>query len=110
MASSLGWDRYVGEEGIIIDIDRFGALGNGDKIVKQYGFTDENIVNKVAEVGTKRNSRYETRSIFQVSERNIRRLLPQKKTIDKPRQRRSLKGLISAGGKGDIEKASDNAA
>lgn len=44
MASSFGWERYVGEQGDILAIDRFGASANGDKIMKEYGFTVENVV------------------------------------------------------------------
>lgn len=47
MASSLGWERYVGTEGAIIAIDRFGASANGNKIIEEYGFTVENVVKHV---------------------------------------------------------------
>ncbi|SFM36775.1 transketolase [Gracilibacillus orientalis] len=47
MASSLGWDRYVGLEGKIISIDTFGASANGNKIIEEYGFTVENVVKHV---------------------------------------------------------------
>jgi transketolase len=47
MASSLGWERYVGLEGSIIAIDTFGASANGDKLIEEYGFTVENVVKHV---------------------------------------------------------------
>jgi transketolase len=47
MGSTLGWDRYVGDEGIIIGIDKFGASAPGGTIMKEYGFTVEHVVNKV---------------------------------------------------------------
>lgn len=50
MASSLGWERYAGDEGKIIAVDKFGASGQGDIVVKEYGFTVENIVNHVEEL------------------------------------------------------------
>ncbi|MGP4040204.1 transketolase [Gracilibacillus sp. D59] len=50
MASSLGWDRYVGLEGKIIAIDKFGASANGNKIIEEYGFTVENVVKHVNEL------------------------------------------------------------
>ncbi|MFD2923127.1 transketolase [Halobacillus naozhouensis] len=50
MASSFGWDRYTGEHGKVIGIDRFGASGNGEKIMKEYGFTVENVVKEVEEL------------------------------------------------------------
>ncbi|MCM3024231.1 transketolase [Heyndrickxia ginsengihumi] len=47
MASSFGWDRYTGDEGEILGIDQFGASGNGNKVVSEYGFTVENVVSRV---------------------------------------------------------------
>ncbi|MBU5443836.1 transketolase [Paenibacillus sp. MSJ-34] len=44
MASSLGWERYVGMEGDIIAIDKFGASAPGETIIEQYGFS----VNQIA--------------------------------------------------------------
>jgi transketolase len=47
MAASLGWERYVGDEGDILAIDRFGASAPGEKIMEEYGFTVENVVKRV---------------------------------------------------------------
>jgi transketolase len=47
MAASLGWERYVGDEGDILAIDRFGASAPGSTIMKEYGFTVENVVARV---------------------------------------------------------------
>ncbi|MDX8360187.1 transketolase [Cytobacillus sp. IB215316] len=47
MASSLGWERYTGDEGEILAINQFGASAPGEKIMAEYGFTVENVVNKV---------------------------------------------------------------
>jgi transketolase len=44
MASPLGWERYTGDGGSIIGIDRFGASAPGERIMKEYGFTVENVV------------------------------------------------------------------
>ncbi|WP_440895523.1 transketolase [Amphibacillus sp. Q70] len=44
MGASLGWDRYSGDEGDILAIDRFGASGEGNQIMAEYGFTVENVV------------------------------------------------------------------
>ncbi|MDN6195394.1 MAG: transketolase [Atopostipes suicloacalis] len=44
MGSSFGWDRFVGLEGGILALDRFGASGPGDEVVKSLGFTTENVV------------------------------------------------------------------
>ena len=44
MASSFGWHKYVDET---LCIDTFGASGNGDEVMKHFGYTVENLVNKV---------------------------------------------------------------
>ncbi|MCG7319754.1 transketolase [Brevibacillus laterosporus] len=44
MGSSLGWERYTGDHGAIIAINQFGASAPGDIIMKEYGFTVENVV------------------------------------------------------------------
>lgn len=47
MGSSLGWHKYTGTEGDVLGIDTFGASAPGDTVIEQYGFTVENVVNKV---------------------------------------------------------------
>ncbi|MDQ0178518.1 transketolase [Bacillus chungangensis] len=47
MGSSLGWERYTGDEGDILAIDRFGASAPGNKVISEYGFTVENVVSRV---------------------------------------------------------------
>ncbi|MFB0918556.1 MAG: transketolase, partial [Clostridiaceae bacterium] len=44
MGVSQPWDRYIGDEGIAVSIETFGASGKGGEVVKSYGFTAENIV------------------------------------------------------------------
>jgi len=46
-ASSFGWDRYVGMQGEIIGIDRFGASAPGEVNMEKFGFTAGNIASKV---------------------------------------------------------------
>ena len=41
---SLGWHRWVGDGGVVIGLDRFGASGPGGVLAKQFGFTADNIV------------------------------------------------------------------
>ena len=41
---TLGWHRFIGDHGIAIGLDRFGASGPGSVLVKQFGFTPDNIV------------------------------------------------------------------
>lgn len=46
MGSSLGWHKYVGDNGEVIAIDQFGASAPGEKIIEEYGFTVDNVVVK----------------------------------------------------------------
>jgi transketolase len=39
-----GWSRYVGEKGISIGIDHFGASAPGDIVMKEFGITAEAVV------------------------------------------------------------------
>jgi len=50
MASSFGWERYVGLDGDILAIDRFGASAPGGKVIEEYGFTVQNVVEKVKQM------------------------------------------------------------
>lgn len=50
MGSSLGWERYTGDEGDVLAIDRFGASAPGGRVIEEYGFTVENTVKKVKEL------------------------------------------------------------
>ena len=42
-ASPQGWHRYVGDEGDVIAVDRFGASAPGDVVMREYGFTVDNV-------------------------------------------------------------------
>ncbi|MFS0751721.1 transketolase [Oceanobacillus sp. 1P07AA] len=50
MAASFGWERYVGLEGKVIGINRFGASAKGEKVIEEYGFTVENVVKHVEDL------------------------------------------------------------
>ncbi|WP_086313084.1 transketolase [Enterococcus sp. 7F3_DIV0205] len=45
-ASPFGWERYVGTEGTTVTIDHFGASAPGDLVLKEFGFTVDNVVSK----------------------------------------------------------------
>jgi transketolase len=47
MATPLGWERYTGDEGDVLAINGFGASAPGERIMKEYGFTTENVVARV---------------------------------------------------------------
>jgi transketolase len=38
-----GWRKYVGDEGDVIGVDRFGASAPGKVMMREYGFTVENV-------------------------------------------------------------------
>ena len=43
---TMGWCRYVGTEGDVIGVDRFGASAPGGLVMEKFGFTVENVVSK----------------------------------------------------------------
>ncbi len=43
-ASPFGWERYVGREGAILGADSFGASAPGPTVMREFGFTPEQIV------------------------------------------------------------------
>ncbi|MGH9846170.1 MAG: transketolase [Blastocatellia bacterium] len=47
---SFGWERYVGHQGVIIGLDRFGASAPYQILMEQFGFTAGNVVEKVKEL------------------------------------------------------------
>jgi transketolase len=46
--ASQGWHRYVGDRGDVLGVDRFGASAPGDVVMREYGFTVENVCRQVA--------------------------------------------------------------
>ncbi|WP_373471120.1 transketolase [Carnobacterium alterfunditum] len=44
MGATFGWERYVGLDGATIGIDKYGASAPGATVIKNYGFTVENVV------------------------------------------------------------------
>jgi transketolase len=45
--STYGWERYTMANGLNIGLDRFGASGPGDELMRHFGFTAEAIVPKI---------------------------------------------------------------
>ena len=43
-ASPFGWKEYTGEVGQVIGVDHFGASAPGSVVMREYGFTVENVV------------------------------------------------------------------
>ncbi len=40
---SQGWHRFVGQHGDVLAVDRYGASAPGDVVMREYGFTVENV-------------------------------------------------------------------
>ena len=41
--ATLGWWKYVGQDGDVVGVDRFGASAPGPKVMAELGFTPENV-------------------------------------------------------------------
>ena len=48
--ATLGWWHYVGAEGRVLGIDRFGASGKASDLFPHFGFTADNVVHQVEEL------------------------------------------------------------
>ncbi|MEO6135003.1 MAG: transketolase, partial [Ginsengibacter sp.] len=48
--SPIGWHKYVSDEGDVIGITKFGESAPAEQILKEYGFTVENIVSKAKDL------------------------------------------------------------
>ncbi len=46
-AVSFGWERWVGEEGLIIGLDRFGASAPYEVLMREFGFTPEKAADRI---------------------------------------------------------------
>ena len=47
---SMGWERYVGPEGRILGIERFGTSAPGGLVLERFGFTAEAVIAAVKEM------------------------------------------------------------
>jgi len=45
-ASPMGWRKYVGDEGDVMGLERFGASGPGEEVLDELGFSVEQIVER----------------------------------------------------------------
>ncbi|CAG7647789.1 Transketolase [Paenibacillus solanacearum] len=50
MGHSFGWERYVGDQGSVLGINKFGASAPGPVVIREYGFTVENVVSQVKQL------------------------------------------------------------
>jgi transketolase len=47
---TLGWGEIVGDDGVVIGIDRFGASAPGAEVAERLGLTVEVVVAKAVEI------------------------------------------------------------
>lgn len=47
--ATLAWYKYVGRDGLVIGLDRFGASGPAKEVAKMLGFTVDNVLKKIEE-------------------------------------------------------------
>lgn len=48
-ATTFGWQRFVGDEGLAIGIDHFGASAPFSVLKEQFGFTADGVIEKIVE-------------------------------------------------------------
>ncbi|MFH1382977.1 MAG: transketolase [Chloroflexota bacterium] len=53
-ASPLGWEKYVGREGVIIGLNRFGVSAPGEVIYNKLGLTAERVVDEAVRLMERR--------------------------------------------------------
>ncbi|MCC7439995.1 MAG: transketolase [Bdellovibrionales bacterium] len=41
--ATFGWQRWIGDQGVAVGIDRYGASAPGGTLLKEFGFTPENV-------------------------------------------------------------------
>ena len=49
-----GWHRYIGDRGDMLGIERFGASAPAESLLREYGFTVDNVVHARAQAAGKR--------------------------------------------------------
>lgn len=42
--SPQGWHRYAGDGGLVLGVEDFGASAPGDQVLKEYGFSVDNVL------------------------------------------------------------------
>jgi len=47
MASTFGWAKYTGDNGLNIGIDTYGASAPGDQVIAEFGFTADKITQRI---------------------------------------------------------------
>ncbi len=53
--SPVGWMKYTTDDGDVIGIEKFGASAPGDEVMKEYGFSVENVVKRAKNLVSKKD-------------------------------------------------------
>lgn len=47
---TLGWERWLGDGGVAVGLDRYGASAPGEVNLERFGFTAEHVAQRVREL------------------------------------------------------------
>lgn len=53
--SPVGWLKYVTDEGDVLGIEKYGESAPGEEVMKEYGFSVENVVKRAKALHSKTN-------------------------------------------------------
>jgi len=48
--TTFGWERFVGDEGLCIGVNTYGASAPGGVVMEKFGFTVDNVVAKAKSI------------------------------------------------------------
>jgi transketolase len=57
MGVAQGWHRYVGDQGDVLGVERFGASAPAATLLREYGFTVDNVVLRARSLLARRQDR-----------------------------------------------------
>ncbi|MFB3925410.1 MAG: transketolase [Syntrophales bacterium] len=52
--STQGWQKYVGDAGLVIGVDRFGVSAPGERVMREYGITADHVFKKALALAGKK--------------------------------------------------------
>ena len=52
-AATMGWERWIGERGVAVGVDRFGASAPGPEVMRELGITPEMVARRALETVTR---------------------------------------------------------
>jgi transketolase len=56
-AGTFGWERWVGKDGAVIGMERFGASAPAKDVMKRFGFTPDHVVERARALLDRGNGR-----------------------------------------------------